>query len=289
MVKKQINNFDDKTTIRYSYSSLFILCFAYIMTFALGSLFVSPWIQAGLQLSAAIIPFIVARYVPFIRSLAIDKSIGFSPRPLLTTIWLLPAFIGVVFSLSLLSGWLSDITNSSTAFDYGNSVWVSILLYALVPALTEELFCRYIFLPRLSVFSPSGAIFASALFFSLMHGNFFQMPYAFVAGILLGALAVCSRSVLPCILFHFVNNLASILIHFYGNTLLPTVLLYVLLGGLAVTVLCAVFMRRHLWERLRFAFACDRLTGITVAGIFTTPVVLYLIIFVGTALIERFT
>ncbi len=280
---------DCRGAIRYSYTALFLLCFAYILIMSAASLFSSLPLNIFMQVLAVVVPLLLARFLPFIRVSGCDKRIGFSPKPLLTTLWLLPVFIGCVVALSLASAKLASLTGTDTTYPFGDSVVRCILVSACLPAVTEELFCRYIFLPRLSMHSRSGAIFASALFFSFMHGNFFQIPYALVAGILLGALAVGSGSILPCILFHFVNNLTSILLHFYGDTVLPQVLLYVLLGGLVVSVVCGVILRRPLWQKLREVFACDRMTGYTVLHMFTTPVVIYLVVFIASAVIERFT
>lgn len=51
-----------------------------------------------------------------------------------------------------------------------------------------------------------GAIAISALIFSLMHMNPAQMPYAFIAGLFLGWLYARTGSILPGVVFHWVNN-----------------------------------------------------------------------------------
>ncbi len=280
---------EEKKALRYNYFTLFILCFVYIMVFTVASFFSSLALSIPVKLLSVIVPLLLIRFMPFFRMAARDTEIGFSPLPCVTTLWLLPLFVGVVYVSSLLSGKLAMWAGVDTAYAFGENMWLCILSSAVAPAVTEELFCRYIFLPRLSSFSRSGAVFASAVFFSFLHGNLYQIPYALMAGILLGALAVGSRSVLPCILFHFVNNLVSILLYFYEDTSLPRVLLYVLLAGLVLAVLCGVLMRRRLWERLRAVFACNRMTGVTVGMLFTTPMLAYLIIFVAGAILGRFT
>ncbi len=289
MEPTQLSSAQQKEAVRYSYFSLFILCFAYIMVFGVASFFPRIFISIPVQLLSVVVPLLLARFVPFLRATAVDRDIRLSPRPCLTTLWLLPPFIGTVYVLSLLSGKLAAVMGVDTSHAFADNIWLCILLSAVIPAVTEELFCRYIFLPRLSHHSPSGAIFASALFFSCLHGNLYQIPYALAAGVLLGALAVATGSVLPCILFHFANNLVSILLHFYADTSLPQILLYLLLAGLVISVVCAVLMRRRLAERLRFVFTCNRMTGRVLAGIFTTPMVIYLIIFIGMAILERFS
>ena len=46
----------------------------------------------------------------------------------------------------------------------------------------------------------------SALVFSLYHVNLYQFIYQFIYGFVLTYLAIKSKSVLPCILSHFINN-----------------------------------------------------------------------------------
>lgn len=50
------------------------------------------------------------------------------------------------------------------------------------------------------------AIAVSALIFALIHLNPAQMPYAFLAGLFLGWLYSRTRSILPGVVFHWVNN-----------------------------------------------------------------------------------
>ena len=51
-----------------------------------------------------------------------------------------------------------------------------------------------------------GAIALSALFFALVHLNPAQMPHAFLIGLLLGWMYERTRSILPGIMVHWVNN-----------------------------------------------------------------------------------
>lgn len=55
------------------------------------------------------------------------------------------------------------------------------------------------------------AIAISALFFSAIHMNPAQIPHAFLGGILLGWLYYRTESIIPGILFHWINNSAAFL------------------------------------------------------------------------------
>lgn len=80
---------------------------------------------------------------------------------------------------------------------------------ALLPALSEELLCRYLCIAPLGGGRPTGAVWISAILFSVLHTNPVQIPYALFAGLFLGAVAVLTRSVWVPILFHLTNNLVS--------------------------------------------------------------------------------
>lgn len=58
--------------------------------------------------------------------------------------------------------------------------------------------------------NPLRAIFVSALIFGLIHLNPAQMPYAFCLGLLLGWLYYRTKSIVPGIVLHLVNNGISV-------------------------------------------------------------------------------
>jgi sodium transport system permease protein len=90
------------------------------------------------------------------------------------------------------------------------TAWKALLLMALVPAVCEEVAFRgYILSGLMRAYRPRTAIIISALLFGFLHvllSLFQQLFNAALLGIVLGLLAIRSRSLLPCILFHFLNN-----------------------------------------------------------------------------------
>ena len=63
---------------------------------------------------------------------------------------------------------------------------LSLLSTAVVPSLVEEFACRGIILGALRKYGDGFAVLVSAILFGLMHGNFDQMPFAFMVGLVLG-------------------------------------------------------------------------------------------------------
>ncbi|MBD5115195.1 MAG: CPBP family intramembrane metalloprotease [Ruminococcaceae bacterium] len=83
---------------------------------------------------------------------------------------------------------------------------VLILTTAVVAPVCEELIFRKLLLQPLRKHGDGFAIVTTALLFGFTHGNFDQLPYAFIVGLLFGLLAVNSSSVIPTMFLHTLNN-----------------------------------------------------------------------------------
>lgn len=104
------------------------------------------------------------------------------------------------------------ITLTSPSVDVPEGVFGKILfiLYvAVLPALLEEFAIRGVVMQPLRRYGDGFAIIASSLIFALMHGNWVQAPFAFIAGIGIGYTVVLSGSMWTGIIIHLVNNLFS--------------------------------------------------------------------------------
>ena len=99
---------------------------------------------------------------------------------------------------------------------YPQSALVAVILFAVLPALCEEFFSRYVILGTLLPYGRGVAIFVSALTFGLVHMNLYQIPYAFASGLVFGYVAIQGGSLLTPILFHFANNLISVIFVYAG-------------------------------------------------------------------------
>ena len=274
--------------LRHSYTALFFLCVTYIAIFSLSALTNIWWFASFLEVASVCAALWVGHSSFACKGAPKDYDIGWKPNKL-TPLFLLflPFFVGFIVLLSLGANAVGEKLGYGGAYDFGDNVWLCLLTSALLPAVIEELFCRYVFLPRLTVYSRMGGILASALFFAFLHGNFVQIPYAFLAGFVLGSLAVVCKSIFPCIIFHFVNNAASILLHFYEDTLLPTILLYVLLGSMVVCGIGIFLYRKPILSALSVLRGKNQeeplKAGPVVGKMFTSPLLIFLILFLVEA------
>ena len=109
------------------------------------------------------------------------------------------------------------------AFLEQKSIWLNLLVLAVVPAFAEEIFFRGVFqnlLLRLVKGRVHLAVILVALFFSALHIQFAGFLPRFFMGLLLGYLYVYSKSLWPCIVVHFLNNGFSVVLGalVVGNT-----------------------------------------------------------------------
>jgi membrane protease YdiL (CAAX protease family) len=80
--------------------------------------------------------------------------------------------------------------------------------------LAEELLFRGAILHVLKPYGNGFAVIVSALFFSLIHGNFVQSPMAFVFGLALGIITLRTGSLRPAIYIHVIHNTNSVLMEY---------------------------------------------------------------------------
>lgn len=91
--------------------------------------------------------------------------------------------------------------------------WVLVLYgitIAIIPPIVEELLFRGMILQSLRKYGNGFAVVASAILFGLYHGNFVQMVFAFIAGLVMGLVVVRTGSLWTSILIHFINNGISV-------------------------------------------------------------------------------
>ena len=160
---------------------------------------------------------------------------------------------GLTSVLSFLPDWMA------ASFDYMQSSWAGILLVALAGPVVEELFFRGGVLRVLlrTCRRPWVAIVVSGLVFGLIHMNPAQVVFASFAGILLGWLYWRTRSLIPCMVVHVLNNALSV-----GCTLAyPDVDTVADLMGYPAYGIClgvgAVALGVGLWQLLRRPKAPD--------------------------------
>ncbi|MDD4110979.1 MAG: CPBP family intramembrane metalloprotease, partial [Clostridia bacterium] len=115
--------------------------------------------------------------------------------------------------------------SSSSGGDSSVSTWqsfiLSIIIIAVLPAFCEEFTHRGMLLSGLKELGAKKAIIYSALFFGLLHLNIEQFFYATIIGIVLGGVSLLSRSIIPAMIIHFINNFINVYLDFASSNALP--------------------------------------------------------------------
>ena len=126
-------------------------------------------------------------------------------------IYFVTAFAGGVFQLFWEAVGTVPSLDLPSVDSFGKFV-IFLVVFAILPAISEE------FIYRGAIFHYSqkggGRVFAiifSAVCFSLMHMNFYQIGYAFVAGLLFALFMVATKDIWFVVVMHCVNNSISIL------------------------------------------------------------------------------
>lgn len=159
-------------------------------------------------------------------------------RALRVSLPLLPLFFLCVIGTADLTALLLPPSDVTAAQDLtaGN-----VIRYAILPAVLEEGLFRLSIFSLLDRSEDRRAILATAILFSVFHGNLYQLPYAFVGGLFLTLVLACGGSIVPAALFHLLNNLLSL-----SLSALPDGAAPVIYGILALLSAAAVvYLWRH--------------------------------------------
>ena len=168
-------------------------------------------------------------------------------RPWIVLTWCVLAALGAIIPSIWFQEQMPELPNIvEQEFDMILKERWGYLVIGLLAPLSEELVFRGAVLRALLQWNNHHwlCIFVSALFFSLVHGNPAQMPHAFLIGLLLGWLYYRTGSIIPGVVFHWVNNtVAYVMYNLYPD---PSLRLVDLFGGsqrhVATAVLFSLFI-----------------------------------------------
>jgi sodium transport system permease protein len=201
-------------------------CFALILT---ASWFLLQY-MAFQGLGASLSGVVAGQFMVLIPPLIMAFMLTSSPRRTLRLSWPAPRYLvlAVAFVVALnplvnllrhlVEQWfpISSLIKESLGqvMSQVPGLWAAIGVFALLPAVCEEVAFRGFILSGLEHRRRTrSAILLSALMFGFLHvlmSLFQQLFNATLLGIILGLLAVRSRSLLPGIVFHLLNNAIAV-------------------------------------------------------------------------------
>ena len=159
-------------------------------------------ISSGLAGVVTIAVFLAAKW-------AVVSRHWIRTRPWTVLFWCVVATLGSLIPSSWLQELMPELPNTAEkAFDLVLKDRWGYFIVGLLAPLSEELVFRGAILRELLKWkeNPWIGIIISAMLFSLVHMNPVQMPHAFLVGILLGWLYYRTDSIIPGVIWHWVNN-----------------------------------------------------------------------------------
>ncbi len=133
------------------------------------------------------------------------------------------------------------------------NVVLAIVCVCIVPAVLEEVLFRGFVLRSLQIKGNSFAIIVSGLLFAVFHMNPAQTLYQLVVGCFYSLIAVKSRSIIPTIIMHFLNNFVIVVAYYFIPVLFKS---YWFVSVIAMALFVAVVV----WLFVRDKFTGDVLS-----------------------------
>ena len=129
-------------------------------------------------------------------------------------------FLGLGFFNTVVVNLLDKIGISTSSLSLNVSDFTSLIVflvvYAILPAVFEELFFRKYMLNQVKELGVVASIVFVSIAFAVYHLSLAQLVYQLIYGLFLALIVIRSQSVIPATLAHFINN-ASIIVLQYLN------------------------------------------------------------------------
>lgn len=213
------------------------------------------------------------------------------------------AFFGVIAAVGLCM--LSNVINSyllqyfseiglsvpeapQTMVETPTSLALNLFTIAVLPALLEEMIYRGCILRTLRPYGNGLAVVVSSVFFSLMHGNLRQIPFAFMVGLVLGYLYVSTNNIWLPIAVHFANNAISVLMEYFAYSVpaslqgaFYTIIIYgfIALGSVCTLVLFFGYGRRLRMRKSTIVLSIfERIGALFSSLLFTVSLLMYILL-----------
>lgn len=189
----------------------------------------SQYLQAMLSILMFTLPFIFLFKVGGYR---ISSLIKFKKPNIKKSI---PYFLlgaGVCFFASFSVNFASEIFKNigiNYEVDFGEipggflGFMLTFIAIAVVPPLVEEFACRGLILGSLRKYGDSFAVVVSSIIFGIMHGNFKQIPFAFLVGMVLGFITIKTKTIWVAVAVHAFNNGVSVIIDYLSKIFEPQI------------------------------------------------------------------
>lgn len=226
-------------------------------------IFILPVLLYSYLVSSSSLEYLKIDKKPLTISILIAIVIVFTVLPFLNYIALINMEMKFPASLAGIENWMIEKEEQAKvlmeAFLKTDSIYgllVNIFIIGIVPAIGEELLFRGVILRLFKeIFRNIHlAVFVSALIFSMFHLQFFGFLPRLFLGMVLGYLFVYTRNLWVPIAYHFVNNVASVIVYYlYENKQINTSIedfgstssMVYIIGSLLISIWLIIIIRQR--------------------------------------------
>lgn len=262
-----------KLSVIFFISTLFLVVMRIIFSFVTLSDNISDWLFsfAVQVIGMGIIPILLYKF--WVKD---DVLTGFYIKTKIPyKIYILAILVGFLFrymtigvsiifqTILRLLGY-THVNSAGTIYSSWEVLLLSIITTAVLPAIFEEITDRGLTMRLFeNVKEDRTKIIYMAILFALAHQNIVQTGYTFIGGLVLAFLAIKTKSIIPGVIIHFMNNFFSVLsgyssqkngvIAFYEDKFFQFVNNYFLLAMISFIIcgLVLVLLLRHIGDIMK--------------------------------------
>lgn len=200
-------------------ANLFSVIVYSLMNLFLGNGFLhalSPQMTYEMTVCADILITVISTGIPVLvfcgsdpvwRAETLDRNIGRLALPAFFAVFCVGNLVSNMFAnFAATLGWSWSSADLTGAWDSTVSVALTLLRFAVIPAVFEELLFRGAVMKSLSPYGERTAVLVSAILFTCMHNNPTTWPAIFLLGVLFAFVDLRTGSLLPSMLLHLLNN-----------------------------------------------------------------------------------
>lgn len=180
--------------------------------------------------------------------ISIPISVGkLEPKKLLHLSAITVCGIPIALLLNYFAGMLSN-TGADSADDVNTyPILLSIIVFAVVPAIVEEFVFRGLILGAYSKVDARAGILISSLFFALLHFSFGSVMYGFFFGLLFAVVRIATDNLIYTMIMHCLFNLINVLLSYMklGKVSEVVIVLIFILAIMLFITLVILFFKKN--------------------------------------------
>ncbi|MDQ7778257.1 MAG: ABC transporter permease subunit/CPBP intramembrane protease [Planctomycetota bacterium] len=208
--------------------AVILVLFSFVLQYYLAPVFLKSGVRTALLLSETALILLPTLLLAWLTQIRASSGLGLARARgsalLLAAIGGVVAFVGATSLFVLQSqfwpapqGQFERLQQTMTASSIPE-LGLVLCLGAVLPAVCEEMLFRGVFLhawrARVGV---STAAIISAVVFGLFHLDMYRLAPVTLVGLVAAAVCVRTRSILPAIVVHFINNSCAVVLSFLGS------------------------------------------------------------------------